>query len=386
MKRIILLWLILAQASLFAQEQQMNPILTLVPYLQLNPDARIGGFGDVDIVAPKNYQNAGMSRNPSLLILEQTGGGFSFSFMPMGKPWEPDNAFLNLQGQITFNAKNAIGVKYQYFKRVISYMSSSGTLQDVTSPTEYFLQFSYARNLFNGFSAGIGLKYFNSDLGSSLLNGIEIKEINSYAIDFGLNYAKHFSISDKVNLDYQLAGSLSNFGPKVSYIDEPYIEKDFIPTELSFGFLISPELHVNERVKVKTSLAYQATKLLVPTPPIYDYTSGEILKGYDPDIIPRVALYKSFYDAPGGLKEEIQEINHRIGLETRISYKDQFHLALRYGRFMESWSKGNRKYHTLGMHLGAYGFTIDGRLYLGGVSSLHDKSFALTVGYYASLR
>lgn len=189
---------------------------------------------------------------------------------------------------------------------------------------------------------------------------------------------------DRVQLNYQVGGALTNFGPKVGYWVELDSLNNFIPTELSGGVLISPELRLNEKVKLNVNIAYQAGKLLVPTPPIYDYPSGEILDGFDPDISPYTALYRSFYDAPGGFREEIQEIIHKIGIETRISYNDRLYMALRFGRFMESWKKGNRKYNTLGISLGAYGFTLDGKLLIASNNLILHKTFALTVGFQTS--
>jgi long-subunit fatty acid transport protein len=55
-------------------------------------------------------------------------------------------------------------------------------------------------------------------------------------------------------------------------------------------------------------------------------------------------MTQSFYDAPGGLKEELKEINYSAGLE--YWYDKQF--ALRAGYFHESPTKGNRKYLTFG--------------------------------------
>jgi hypothetical protein len=55
-------------------------------------------------------------------------------------------------------------------------------------------------------------------------------------------------------------------------------------------------------------------------------------------------MIQSFYDAPGGFKEELQEINISTGLE--YWYDKQF--ALRTGFFYESPNKGDRKFLTFG--------------------------------------
>lgn len=56
-------------------------------------------------------------------------------------------------------------------------------------------------------------------------------------------------------------------------------------------------------------------------------------------------MFGSFGDAPGGFKEEIQEIMYSVGAE--YEYRETF--ALRAGYFYEHVNKGNRKYFTAGV-------------------------------------
>jgi hypothetical protein len=81
----------------------------------------------------------------------------------------------------------------------------------------------------------------------------------------------------------------------------------------------------------------------------------EIIDGKDPNVSVPVAIFQSFYDAPGGFKEEIHEITYSTGIE--YWYNNQF--AIRGGYFHENASKGNRKYFTTGAGFKLKGFTID---------------------------
>ncbi len=81
----------------------------------------------------------------------------------------------------------------------------------------------------------------------------------------------------------------------------------------------------------------------------------EIIDGKDPNVSVPVAIFQSFYDAPGGFKEEFHEITTSLGLE--YWYNNQF--AIRAGYFHENESKGNRKYFTAGAGFKLKGFTID---------------------------
>ena len=55
-------------------------------------------------------------------------------------------------------------------------------------------------------------------------------------------------------------------------------------------------------------------------------------------------IFKSFSDAPGGFKEELQEINFSVGAE--YSYNHQF--FVRTGYYYENANKGNRQYFAFG--------------------------------------
>ncbi len=66
-------------------------------------------------------------------------------------------------------------------------------------------------------------------------------------------------------------------------------------------------------------------------------------------------MIQSFYDAPGGWKEELHEIKYSVGAE--YWYANQF--AVRGGYFHEHETKGNRKYFSVGAGLRLNVFTID---------------------------
>jgi len=117
---------------------------------------------------------------------------------------------------------------------------------------------------------------------------------------------------------------------------------------------------------------------LVPTPPIRN-SSGEILSGKENNIGVISGLLQSFYDAPGTLvkdedgdyvqnedgsyqvekgskfKEEMREINIGVGLE--YWYNEMF--AIRAGYFNEHYTKGNRKFFTVGVGLKYKIFGLD---------------------------
>ena len=90
-------------------------------------------------------------------------------------------------------------------------------------------------------------------------------------------------------------------------------------------------------------------KLLVPTPPYtkdgVDYPSryANNLAEYNNIGVIEGAM-QSFYDAPGGLSEELQEVQISAGAE--YWYSETF--AFRAGYFFEHKNKGGRQYATVG--------------------------------------
>ena len=108
------------------------------------------------------------------------------------------------------------------------------------------------------------------------------------------------------------------------------------------------------------TIAVDANKLLVPTRPIQkenetdeDY-NVRLQKDYY-DISSIGGIFKSFGDAPGGFKEELQEVSWSLGGE--YVYNDKF--AIRAGYHHESETKGNRKYFTVGAGFKMSAFSLD---------------------------
>jgi len=102
------------------------------------------------------------------------------------------------------------------------------------------------------------------------------------------------------------------------------------------------------------SFSIDINKLLVPTPPFYD-SDRNIVDGMDPNVSVPVAIFQSFYDAPGGFREELKEFTQSVGVE--YWYNQQF--ALRAGYYNEAELKGNRKYFTLGAGFRLNVFSLD---------------------------
>ncbi|HPB19595.1 MAG TPA: PorV/PorQ family protein, partial [Bacteroidales bacterium] len=136
---------------------------------------------------------------------------------------------------------------------------------------------------------------------------------------------------------------ISNLGARISYSELGY--RAFLPTNLRIG----PSFTYNIDDFNAITVAFDLNKLLVPTPPLYTYDSITeeyvIAKGMDPSRDVVNALFTSFWDAPGGFKEELHEVIFSGGIE--YDYSRQF--FIRAGYFNEHKTKGNRKFATFGV-------------------------------------
>ena len=269
--------------------------------------------------------------------------GFSMSYVPWLRALVPDINLSYLSGYRKLNDNEAIGLELRYFSLGdITFTNSAGDVIGQYKPNEFALGTSYSRKLSNNFSLAISGRYIYSNLtGGQAAAGVETVAGQSIAADIGGYYTNPIRLGSK-DIDLAFGGNISNIGSKISYTETSV--KDFIPINLRLGTAIGTEFDDYN----KMSFAFDINKLLVPTPPLYVDVDGdsekEIIEGMDPDVSVVSGIFQSFWDAPGGTKEEFREINYSVG--TEYWYANQF--AIRAGYFFEHNTKGGRKFFTFG--------------------------------------
>jgi len=385
MKRIIILlsiFLINVNVS-FSQSDisspQTNNVQYTLPILDINNNARLGGFGEVGVVSSTFYKDGGLFQNPALISRNAKYAGINLSYEPWLREITDDLNITNISGFYAIDSSNALGVNFTYFDMgQTALVDPFGEFSETINPYELFFKLGYTHSFNKSISTGVAIKYLQSNIGENIP---EIKTINSFAIDIGFNYDKKYKLNPSSWLNTNLGIAITDFGPRVSFTDS---EKSFIPTRFMAGLFINPDIDLSHKFRLNIELGYQAEKYLVPTLPVYD-TEGNIVDGYDPDISSFKALYQSFYDAPGGFEEEVNEIKHKFGSELRFSYSDIVYFAFRHGRQLEHETKGNRKYQTFGYGIGVFGFMLDYMKLKTENDSPLDKTWILTVGYRINL-
>jgi hypothetical protein len=330
-----------AQSNLLGQ---YNTITTAVPFMRISPDARSGAMGDVGIAISPDANS--QFWNVSKLAMSNKDAGFSMTYTPWLKDLVPDIFLAYIAGYAKFgekeNKNQAISFSMRYFSLGdINYTTIDAQPAGTGKPREYSLDLGYSRKLSDNLSVGLTGKYIHSNIinGADNSNGVTYKPGNAAAVDFGLFYTKPLRTNDDVEGSSINAGLvITNIGSKISYSGN---RKDFIPTNLGIGAAYNYQ--VDEFNKL--TIAVDANKLLVPSPLLTEDSSGTFIQSYPFDKSLMSGMLGSFSDAPGGGKEELQEVMLSIGAE--YSYQNQF--FARAGYFYESKYKGDRRFLTVGV-------------------------------------
>lgn len=315
-----------------------NAIFTAVPFLNIAPDARSGAMGDVGVALSPSVYDTHWNVS-KLAFLDDHENRVSLSYSPWLRKIAPDANLAYLNFATKLDNRDALGFSFCYFNlgRVGVYDVNETPLGSY-EPNELSVDISLARKFGENFSLGLLARYIHSGIVSSnaALSGAGGHAGNALAADVSMYYKTPVRQMGNDGT-FSFGTNISNIGTKISYYDGG--DKYFLPTNLKIG--VADELNLDEVNKL--TLAFDANKLLVPTPPLRD-ANGTITAGRDDNRSIVSGIFGSFTDAPGGFSEEIKEVSFSAGLE--YMYNKQF--ALRTGYFYENPDKGDRRYLTLG--------------------------------------
>lgn len=340
----------------------LNTITTAVPFLLIGPDSRSGGMGDAGVALPADA-NA-IHWNPSKLAFAEDPSQFRISVSPWLKNLVPDMTLSYLAAYKKLaNKRSAVGGSLRYFNLgSITFTDVNGNVIRDFKPAEFAVDLAFAQQFSDRFSGGIAMRYVNSNLTGGLnVGGANTKAGQTIAADVSFYYRKKGMTIGGKDATLALGANISNVGGKMSYSDAA--RRDYIPINLRIGPCLTLDLDEYNTINFNADI----NKLLVPTPPIYSENGDTILYGQDPTRGVAAGILGSFSDAPGylnqdneiiagsPLKEELREINFAGGLE--YWYAKQF--AFRTGYFWEHYTKGNRKYFTMGLGVKYSIFSLD---------------------------
>lgn len=377
-RSLITLFCLTAALTTAAQDKQnmFNPVTTSVTSLSIAPDARGGGMGDVGAATEADVNS--QYWNPAKYPFCVGRAGVAISYTPWLRKLVNDINLANVSGFYRIGNYSALSASLRYFSLgEVSFADESGygAIDGMTiNPYEFSLDVAYSRMLSEKFSMGVGMRFIYSDITYDYTS--ESSAGKAFAADVALYYNDFFMLGNR-ECGFGLGLNISNIGSKISYGGDD--NSEFIPTNLRLGINFTIPFDDYNRL----SLACDANKLLVPTYPKLD--GEETTEDYNErvqrdyyDISPIAGIFKSFYDAPNGFKEELQEIQVSVGAE--YSYNDRFFVRLGYHG--EAANKGNRKYITAGAGFKMSVFSLDAS-YVFSTASTNplDQTMRFTLGF-----
>lgn len=331
------------------KDNQFNPVNTGVTTLSIAPDARGSSLGNLGAATDPDMNS--QFWNPSKYAFGYSTGGLSLSYTPWLRKIVNDIFLANLAGywKPGQNDNQAFSASLRYFSLgevTTSGYESQGNVQTI-NPYEFAFDIGYSRKLSEKFSMGVVLRYILSDLS---YNDTQTGESNTAASAFSVDLSGYYTTYPMIGrseCQFSWGFDLSNVGTKVSY--DHGANNAFLPTNFRLGAnFMFPLADYNT-----LSLGLDLNKLLVPTKPNqkdYDTSTAEGQQEYDDALdrwetmSPITGIFKSFTDAPGGFKEELQEIGISFGAE--YAYNQQF--FVRAGYNYEHPNKGGRSYFAFG--------------------------------------
>ena len=333
------------------KEKLFNPVNYAVISQTIAPDARGGGLGDVGAATDPDVNS--QYWNPAKYPFNISRAGVSLNFTPWLRSLVNDMNLAYLSGYYRIGDYSAVSASLRYFNMGEVYTENPNVNSKAMTinPYEMSLDVAYSLMLSEKFSLAAAIRWIYSDM------RFDYKEDNSPASAFAADiaaYYQNYVVIGQRECQLGVGLNISNIGSKITFSGEEYSE--FLPANLRLG--VSLMIPIDEYNRI--TLAADANKFLVPTVPQQE--EGEdaaeykdrVLREYN-DVSAISGIFKSFSDAPGGFKEEMEEINYGLGAE--YVYNDKF--ALRAGYHHESQSKGNRKYFTVGAGFKMNVFSLD---------------------------
>ena len=356
MKRLTLVLSLMLLMTLSASAQLkktdiFNPVYTAVTSQTIAPDARAAGMGDVGVATDPDVNS--QYWNPAKYPFTISRAGVSLNYTPWLRQLVNDMYLANLVGYYRIGDFSAVSTSLRYFNmgEVTMKESNGGSNGMTINPYEMSFDVAYSLLLSEKFSIAAGLRWIYSDLTYDYSS--ETTPGSAFAADIAAYYQNYINIGQR-ECQLGIGLNISNIGSKINFGSDT--NSEFIPTNMRLGASLMIPVDEYNRFTV----AADANKLLVPTRPIQGENESQV--DYDArlqkdyyDVSSIAGIFKSFGDAPGGFKEELQEVGWSLGGE--YTYNDKF--SLRAGYHHESETKGNRKYFTVGAGFKMSAFSLD---------------------------
>ena len=372
-----LLAMIAINAKAQDKRAMFNPIHTALVSQTIAPDARSAGMGDVGAATDPDVNS--QYWNPAKYPFCISRAGLALNYTPWLRSLVSDMDIAYLAGYYRIGDYSAVSASLRYFSLGEVFVGDTNGGTDFSNaqtinPYEMSFDVAYSLMLSEKFSIAAGVRYLMSDM--TYKSDEEKSASSAFAADISCYYNNYINIGSR-ECQLGLGLSISNIGSKIKFNGDE--NSEFIPTNMRLGAALMVPIDEFNRF----TIAADANKLLVPTYP--QMNEGEQKEDYDKRCEDEYynqssisGMFKSFGDAPGGFKEEMQEVNWSIGAE--YVYNDKF--TLRAGYHNEAENKGYRKYFTVGAGFRMSAFTLDcGYVIATAKSNPLDQTLRFTLGF-----
>lgn len=368
---ILALLTLLALPAAAQKEDFFNPVNTSVTSQTIAPDARSAGMGDVGVATDPDVVS--QYWNPAKYPFTISRAGVALNYTPWLRELVNDMDLAYLAGYYRIGDYSAVSASLRYFSLGEVFLGTSDDAMTI-NPYEMSLDVAYSLMLSETFSIGAAVRWIYSDLTYDYTS--DTAPGSAFAADLACYYQNYINLGQR-ECQLGLGLNISNIGSKISSGGDN--NSEFIPTNMRLGASLMIPIDEYNRF----TIAADANKLLVPTYPKQE--DGESTEDYQErvqknyyDVSSISGIFKSFGDAPGGLKEELQEVQWSVGGE--YVYHDKF--ALRAGYHHESANKGNRKYFTVGAGFKMSVFSLDaGYVIATAKSNLLDQTLRFSLSF-----
>ena len=376
---ISLICVFIAAVTVQAQDkrdERFNPIHTALVSQAIAPDARSAGMGEVGAATDPDVNS--QYWNPAKYPFCISRAGVALNYTPWLRQLVPDMDIAYLSGYYRIGDYSALSGSLRYFSLGEVYTSMDENAMTIR-PYEMSVDMAYSLMLSETFSIGASVRFLLSDMSYS--SDEEKATSTAFAADLACYYQNYINLGQR-ECQLGIGLNISNIGSKITFGGDN--NSEFIPTNMRLG--ASLMIPVNDFNRF--TISADANKLLVPTyPQRIEYEDGTVedeesyslrLQNDYYNVSSISGMFKSFSDAPGGLKEELKEIQWSLGAE--YCYNDQF--FLRAGYHHEAETKGNRKYYTLGAGFKMSAFTLDAAYCIATTQSNPlDQTLRFTLGF-----
>jgi hypothetical protein len=314
----------------------LNVTTTAVPFLQISPDARAGGIGDLGIATQPDASSTWYNLAKTPFNTKDIGAGLTYT------PWLKDLGLqdvylLAASGFYKFSPDQAISTSLRYFSLGnIQFTDFNGNALGSGHPRELAFDVGYSRKLSDKLGLGLTGRYIYSNLASGYAAaGSTYQPGKTFAVDISAYY--HGATEDKGGWNFGIA--LKNLGGKIGYTNSA-VDKDYIPADLGLGASYTAVFNEDNKVLFGLDI-HKLLVPVVPTPTGTVSTDSANLANYYSKNVP-ASWGASFSGEP-----QFKSLMFDIGAE--YSYQNMFFLRLGY--FYEDPSKGDLKYLSTGIGL-----------------------------------